>query len=719
VPEGWLALTTPELPIVLSAELRRLLADWLRDYGEATHKLGTRTGSLQARLEQARVGEFDRRVLVWTTARRWSAGEGLLLRLATPGLQFACHLRRGNLIATHIEAVDDEAVEPTRERGSVGAVLLPESIELAQAESAAPSAVMELLEQHFRTTVDARWSGMAGPLRAALDAEVAAIASRSLRLTTPFARATRGTPESADWRLSSLAPRAIAELDPGEWLEILDPRGSVKVNARVRALHPAEQCLDISLADRDLLPPSGFVRPRARERIVDQKRALLHELEQPTGDLVHLVQLVASPALAEAPLSGAVRQFANPAILPRGSQARAVELALGLQDGQTLLIQGPPGTGKSTTAAEISVQLLRRDPRVRILVCSHSNHGTDNILTKVVPFLPDATRRLARVGLRERVRSDATAYYVAPGADLAAYTIVFTTIDSLALQDRAGAHLYDYAILDEANRAGVLDSMLALARGRRFMLIGDAMQLQPVVADSMRNTARHAPEFLDESLFTSVLKRGFPESATVFLNQQNRMHPVIGELVSRVFYSNRVGNGRSTPPALDPNPVFADPLVWVDTRALVESYEVRGQSASLSNAAEGELVARIVAVLGQSLDPSVSLGVVAAYADQRDLIRRLIIGSDAALKRTVEVETVDAFEGREKDAIVISLVRSNPGRRLGFLELEQRLNVAISRARRLLVIVGDSATLSHGAPGRIFEHVRARGGVVDTIKVTG
>jgi hypothetical protein len=129
-----------------------------------------------------------------------------------------------------------------------------------------------------------------------------------------------------------------------------------------------------------------------------------------------------------------VRPLINPAVVRNRSQSRAVALALGLEDGEALLIQGPPGTGKSTTAAEIDVQLILRDPGVRILVCSHSNHGTDNMLMKVLPFLDDASERIARIGFYERVAKEARPYYATADADLGDRNIIFTTIDALVLR---------------------------------------------------------------------------------------------------------------------------------------------------------------------------------------------------------------------------------------------------------------------------------------------
>jgi hypothetical protein len=712
VPEGWLATAVGLLPIALTSEVRRVLIEWLREYGDITQKVGTRTGSLEARLQRARSDEFDQRVLVWTTAARWAAGDGLVLRLPAPGLEFACRLHAGELVAFDLTTVEDDPTDPLRVPGSVGAVLFPQSIALAQPDSGAASAVIQQLEHHFQTTVVAQWSGFALPLRAAVEAEAGAAERRSLRLTLHFAAATVDPGRLSDWRFAGLPAAALAELEPGEWLEILEPRGSVVSTARIRALHPAQGALEVSVAGLEPPPASGFVRPRLGDRVLDQKRAILHQFEHPTGDLMHLVQLVSSPGLAGIPRRQPIAHFANPAMDLGGSQARAVEMALGLEDGQALLIQGPPGTGKSTTAAEIDVQLVRRDAGVRILVCSQSNHGTDNMLTKVLPFLPDARERIARVGFYERVGMAAETFYAPSGSDLRNRNIVFTTIDSLALQDMAGASLYDYVILDEANRAGVLDSLLALARGKRMILVGDPMQLQPVVSSAAADALAGTPES-GSSLFTLLMQRGFPEHATVFLDEQNRMHPVLGELVSRVFYGGRVANGPAAPDAVLPSGLFSGPLIWVDTRSLSGSEESRGKTASLSNQAEAQLVAQIASNLVASLSPDVSIGVLAAYADQRDLIRRLTAAAGILDRIRPEIDTIDAFEGREKDVVILSLVRSNRRREIGFLGLEQRLNVAVSRARRLLVIVGDGSTLQSGVPGRLLDFVAQRGSVVD------
>ena len=104
-----------------------------------------------------------------------------------------------------------------------------------------------------------------------------------------------------------------------------------------------------------------------------------------------------------------------------------------------MMVQGPPGTGKSTTPAEILAQLVMRDQNVTVLVCSHSNHGVDNLLMKTLPYLESVPNlAIARVGLFDRVNPAARPHFVPPGEDLGAFNVVFTTVDALALQVEAG-----------------------------------------------------------------------------------------------------------------------------------------------------------------------------------------------------------------------------------------------------------------------------------------
>lgn len=604
---------------------------------------------------------------------------------------------------------------------------------------------MALLESHFQRLVGRRWGGFVEPLRAALEAEAKDDEARTQRLTVPYKQVSlvRGGEEDV-WKLQGVAAEAVRGLDEGEWIELLDGQGRSSSGGRVIHLRPSDGSVEMGVRGAADPPRAGFLRPRSRRKILDQKRALLDELENPTGSLPHLVRLVAAPPSMPVPRSQRPARFVNSAVMRNRSQARAVAMALGLEDGQAMLIQGPPGTGKSTTAAEVNVQLIQRDPAVRILVCSHSNHGTDNMLMKVLPFLEDAEERIARIGFYDRVAREARPYYAPPDADLGDKNLIFTTIDALALQDIAGGQVYDYVILDEANRAGVLDSLLALARGRRMILVGDAMQLQPVMSEAEQQIvasmaggkggqrrgrealpAAMAPtpgpnNVIGKSLFAWILERRFAPNATILLDQQNRMHPSIGELVSRVFYGGKVRSGPAAPRRGTGMPAFPSPVMWVDTRSLRGSQESRAGGTSLFNVAEGRLVTSITRYLITHAPPGMTIGVIAAYAEQKELLRRMIGPRDEVpAERQLEVDTVDAFEGREKDIIVLSLVRSNRRRDVGFLRLEQRLNVAVSRARRLILVVGDTATLRVGYFQYLIQTAQSVGQIVPAPRLLG
>src|SRR5438132_7887993 len=197
------------------------------------------------------------------------------------------------------------------------------------------------------------------------------------------------------------------------------------------------------------------------------------------------------------------------------------------------------------------------------------------------------------------------------------------------------------------------------------------------------------------------------------------MHPAIGELVSRVFYGNRVRTGPAAPRRGTGLPVFPSPVTWVDTRSLRGTVESGAGGTSLCNVAEARLVTSITRYLAAQAPPNLTIGVITAYAEQRDLLRRLMGPHDWPPERQLEIDTVDAFEGREKDIIVLSLVRANRRRDIGFLRLEQRLNVAVSRSRRLIIIVGDTSTLRQGYFPNLVATCQQVGQIIPAPKLIG
>ena len=595
----WQLRRLEALCLFLSPAVRGTLTAWMKIYGETNDVPGLVAGPIEVRFRRLREHTGADVFLLWTTPERWAAGEALSLWIPAIGLALECRFEDGRLIVDKARPTTQEERDPRRQRSAIGMELRPDRIELPTPDFEGENLSAGLVAA-FERLLDRRWTSFVDPLREALEAEARDDAARAERLATPYAVATPrigSQSESDPYRLSGVEASAVAAFDEGEWLDLVDTRGRVISSARLVRIDPAEGVMDVDVRGAD--PPSeGIVRPRPQTQILAQKRAILEELDNPTGGLANAVKLVASPASLQPPQRRRPASFVNRLVAQNRSQVRAVSLALGLEEGQALMVQGPPGTGKSTTLAEVLGQLVMRDPNVTVLVCSHSNHGVDNLLLKTLPYLETIPElAIARVGLFDRVHPLARPHFVPPGEDLGAYNVVFTTVDALALQVEAGARTYDYAVLDEANRASILDSLIPLVRGRRFILVGDHLQLQPVLSEA-EEQLRLEPAVgntsaIGKSLFAWLRERRFPEAATIFLDEQNRMHPVIAGLISEVFYEGKLRSGRKAPRRVADVPLFPAAVTWVDTRGLHGLREARGRGASLVNVPEARLVATI------------------------------------------------------------------------------------------------------------------------------
>jgi hypothetical protein len=163
---------------------------------------------------------------------------------------------------------------------------------------------------------------------------------------------------------------------------------------------------------------------------------------------------------------------------------------------------------------------------------------------------------------------------------------------------------------------------------------------------------------------------------------------------------------------------FPVALHFVDTEGMRGGRERRGPGGALRNEAEVRVAAQVVRLLDERAPRELSMAVIAMYAEQVERLRQAL--GRRRFKRTVKIDTVDSFEGREEDIVVISLVRSNERGRIGFLRVPNRLNVAISRAKRLVACIGDSATLRSGDEsmyGMLVEASRSTGGWLSALEL--
>ncbi|MCO6042232.1 IGHMBP2 family helicase [Thermococcus alcaliphilus] len=287
--------------------------------------------------------------------------------------------------------------------------------------------------------------------------------------------------------------------------------------------------------------------------------------------------------------------------------------------------------------------------------------------------------------------------------------VILSTNSSAALEFIKDVK-FDVAIIDEASQATIPSVLIPIAKAKRFVLAGDHKQLPPTIL------SEEAKE-LSETLFERLIQL-YPEKAKM-LEIQYRMNEKLMEFPSREFYNGKIKADESVKNITLADlkvrePFFGEPwdsilkreesLVFVDTAERRDKWErQRKGSTSRENPLEALLVKEIAEKLLRMGVKEEWIGIITPYDDQVDLIRSLV-GEE------IEVHTVDGYQGREKEVIVLSFVRSNTEGELGFLTDLRRLNVALTRAKRKLIAIGDSETLSaHPTYKRFLEFVKRHG----------
>ncbi len=274
---------------------------------------------------------------------------------------------------------------------------------------------------------------------------------------------------------------------------------------------------------------------------------------------------------------------------------------------------------------------------------------------------------------------------------------------------------YDLCIIDEASKATATEALVPMVRAKRWILVGDSRQLPPfedqVHQDpGLRRRFELDSEEIAESLFER-LRRLLPQECQKKLKKQYRMVPPIGRLISECFYDGEV---ESEERALDPRlmTLAGRAVAWLSTRYLSDRRETRADS-SFVNTVE---VHRILGLLEELDDAvsntgeSVSVQLLSGYSAQVRLMAQQVYSMRPHIPNlVVGCNTVDSIQGREADVVVFSVTRSNEEQKFGFLREFQRINVALSRARELLVIVGDDEFVrrskSAGPLVRVLHHI--------------
>lgn len=260
---------------------------------------------------------------------------------------------------------------------------------------------------------------------------------------------------------------------------------------------------------------------------------------------------------------------------------------------------------------------------------------------------------------------------------------------------------FDLCILDEASRATATESLVPLARSRRWILVGDTKQLPPMDEEVLRAPEVMQRHELDEAFVRTTLfdrlVEAVPAASRVLLREQYRMIRAIGDLISSCFYKEALRSPNDTGlPGFD---ILGKPVLWLDTSRLgAARHEESLDRTSPLNRLEARLAMQRLEVFDGAIErgllkpngPQLSVLVMAPYRRQVEELDRSL--AKLRLKHIrAEVRSVDAVQGREADAAILSLTRSNERGYLGFLAAPywRRINVALSRARYSLTVVGD------------------------------
>ncbi|WP_159901098.1 AAA domain-containing protein [Salinirussus salinus] len=363
------------------------------------------------------------------------------------------------------------------------------------------------------------------------------------------------------------------------------------------------------------------------------------------------------------------------------AQDRAVRRAVGAED--FALVHGPPGTGKTYTLARMVRAMVERGERV--LLSAFTNRAVDNA---VEALEEQGFTDIVRVGTESGVREDMQSYRLQTAGDpdecasrlQEAGVVAATTAScgSRVMREQS----FDAAVVDEAGQLTEPGTLAATTLAGRFVLVGDHHQLPPVVQAEDGGTDEYA---LSESLFARLTDL-HPE-ASVMLDRQYRMAQRIQAFASREFYEGKL---RPATAEVAAQHVGDLPDVRVDDlpshlQDRVAFVDPDGESDGNTNPAEAEAVAETVAAYRQAgVDPG-DIGVIAPYRAQVAEVGKRV-------GEAVAVDTVDRFQGSSKQVVVVSFVATDDLESPIF-EDYRRVNVALTRAKKALVLVGDAEAL--------------------------
>lgn len=456
-----------------------------------------------------------------------------------------------------------------------------------------------------------------------------------------------------------------------------------------------------------------------------------------TGYIYHrlLGHPVEEQRIASAKIPASEAEFTVPG-LPALNESQIEAVAAVLQRPMSL-IQGPPGTGKTVTSATLVYHLTKQNMG-QVLVTAPSNVAVDQLTEKIAA----TGLRVVRLASKTREATSSSVDHLclhvmvpqAAGDEFSKLQRLKDEIGELserdqkkyrALRNRTEREILQAAdvicctcvgagdprlknfrfrqvLIDEATQAIEAEALIPIAMGaKQVVFVGDHCQLGPVV---MCKAAAKAG--LTQSLFERLVLVG---TRPIRLQVQYRMHPALSEFPSNMFYEGSLQNGvteadrqlLSTPGYTGkedfPWPVPSKPMFFYSITGMEE---ISASGTSYLNRTEASYVEKVVThLLRMGVTPA-QIGVITPYDGQKKYVSEYMRRSGAlasALYEAIEVASVDAFQGREKDFILVTCVRSSETQGIGFLSDPRRLNVALTRARLGVIVLGNPRVLSKNA----------------------